>query len=89
MESGFMKGKALPRDSSELKYIISDYERDLTETLIEAGEEIPKKAKLFKKKELDCYVTTPKFTGYFNLPEDIEAMKDALEEMKDIYDILG
>ncbi|MFX0102327.1 MAG: SMC-Scp complex subunit ScpB [Candidatus Hodarchaeota archaeon] len=89
MESGFMKAKVLLRDSHELKFIISDYERDLTETLIEADEEIPEKAKLFKKKELECFVTTPKFTGYFNLPEDIEEMKDALEEMKDIYDILG
>lgn len=93
IESGFMAMKTLPVDSPELKYIISDYERDLTESLFGEDDESPEdeveKPVLFKKKELDCLVTTSKFTGYFNLPEDIEAMKDALENMKEIYEILG
>ena len=56
IDSGFVKARLLPRDSPELKYIISDYDRDLTESLIEQGEESPEKAKekqvLFKRKEL-------------------------------------
>ncbi|MHA1679562.1 MAG: SMC-Scp complex subunit ScpB [Promethearchaeota archaeon] len=52
---------------------------------------IPFKNKKVRKKRvpkptdlLECYISTRKFSGYFNLPGDVDAMKLELEEWQDI-----
>ena len=48
-----------------------------------------KSRKKKKPSEYTCYKTTPKFAGYFDLPSDPNELKASLDEMKEIYNLLG
>ncbi|MHA1792932.1 MAG: SMC-Scp complex subunit ScpB [Promethearchaeota archaeon] len=48
-----------------------------------------KRRKNIITKKQTCYITTKKFSGYFDLPIDIDDLKDALEEWKEIYAMLS
>ncbi|MBD3188195.1 hypothetical protein GF325_15275, partial [Candidatus Bathyarchaeota archaeon] len=60
---------------------------------VDARDLARKKTKRKKRREkptdrLECFITTPKFSGYFNLPGDVSTMKCELEEWRSICDML-
>jgi chromosome segregation and condensation protein ScpB len=101
--AGFVAKINLPVDDPALTEVMAKYTDDLEAERferefsgpVEMLDELPtepsveKKTRKIQPSTYACFVTTPKFAGYFNLPQDPAEMKAALETWKDIYGLLN
>ena len=95
IDAGFVTETKVPRNDPAVASIVQKYieERETTTLVSESGEtnevegtkKHPKRDAWLDKEEYSCYVTASRFSGYFNLPRDVDAMKVELENWKEIY----
>jgi chromosome segregation and condensation protein ScpB len=95
VDAGFANEECINREDPRLKGIVAKYKQDLAERLADAPErpvdgEVGKtdgksRDSWLERAEYQCYATTNRFCGYFNLPRDLVSMKKELENWKEIY----
>jgi chromosome segregation and condensation protein ScpB len=95
IDAGFMQEEIVKSGDSRLAAIVAKYRQDVEISRADALPVLEKMANGQKQAkspvawlasgEYSCYATTSRFSGYFNLPHDLESMKKELENWKEIY----
>ncbi|HME52871.1 MAG TPA: SMC-Scp complex subunit ScpB [Candidatus Lokiarchaeia archaeon] len=95
VDAGFVVETKVSREDPSLTRLMQKYTDEREEAVASASpdesnepegkKEHSKRDSWLDKDEFSCYVTAPRFSGYFNLPRDVDAMKAELENQKEMY----
>nr|MDO8111399.1 SMC-Scp complex subunit ScpB [Candidatus Sigynarchaeota archaeon] len=95
IDAGFVKETSITRDDARLKDLVQKYQDDRAMAKASAqgaeddkardGKAVNKPDTWLGKEAFTCYTTTPRFSGYFNLSNDLAHLKKELENWKEIY----